>query len=213
MSVADTTSKPAQAKLRAVYNLDALSGVGVPNLGLQLASISTSVGPILNQVAGIAAAMDAIFKPIQEAMKAFHEMVQKIIEPVKEMMKAYAQTFRFLTTFKPIYYVPTPAVETGQPSDPYLPVKRDQYGYFIIADKPLTILHPTSSRGGKILDWLLQRKAQIVTYDELRDVMGAGDLNKELRSLRYQLKKQGYHFDYQLVRTHGIALKGLTELQ
>lgn len=213
MRMTNTKIQSKETKQRVFYDLDALGSITVPNLGLQLAYINTYIGPVMKQVTSIALTIDAIVRPIREAIESFREMFQRIIEPVKEMMKAYATTFRFLTTFKPVYYVPTPAIAADQPPDPYLPVARDEYEYFMIADKKLTILHPKSSRGGKILDRLLQRKAEIVTYHELKQLMGAGDLNKELRSLRYQLKKQGYHFDYQLVRTHGIALKGLTELQ
>ena len=217
MSVADTTSKPAQAKLRTVYNLDALSSVRAPNLGLQLASISTSVGPILSQVAGIVAAMDVIVKPIQEAMKAFHEMVQRIIEPVKEMMKAYTQSFRFLTTLKPIYYVqdpPVPAVTPERKADsPYLPATIDQYGFFVIDGEPLTRLHTRNSRTGKVLNLMMKRRSNLITYQEFDEAIKTGTFRKDFRDLKYQLKQQGIELDYTLVRTEGIALQGLTRLQ
>jgi len=219
MSVADTTNKPAQAKLRVVYDLDALSDVKVPNLGLQLASISTSVGPILNQMAGIATAMDAIVKPIQEAMKAFHEMVQRIIEPIKEMMKAYTQTFKFLTTWKPVYYVqnvpaPPSATTTEERTDPaYLPATVDQYGFFVIDGEPFTRLHTRNSRTGKVLDLMIKKRSNLITYQEFDEAVKTGTFRKDFRDLKYQLKQRGIALDYKLVRTEGIALQGLTRLQ
>jgi hypothetical protein len=215
MSVADITNKPAQAKLRVVYNLDALSSIAIPNLGLQLASINTSLGPVLKQVANIAATVDAIIKPIREMIESFREMIQRIIQPVKEMMMAYATTLRFLTTFKPIYYVPTwPAAEQKeQLLDRHLSITNDQFGFFVIGGRRLRILHPSSSRGGKLLALLLRRKSQVVTYQELQEAIGSGDLKKDFKDLKYRLKKEGYTFDYELVRTEGIALIGLSSVQ
>lgn len=215
--MADITNKPAQAKLRAVYNFDALNSITVPNLGLQLASINTSLGPVLKQVASIASTIDAIVKPIQEAMKAFHEMVQRIIEPVKEMMKAYATTLKFLTTWKPIYYVqdaPAPVVVVEQRTDsPYLPATIDQYGFFVIDGEPLTRLHTRNSRTGKVLNLMIKRRSNLITYQEFDEAIKTGTFRKDFRDLKYQLKQRGIRLDYRLVRSEGVALQGLTRLQ
>lgn len=154
-------------------------------------------------------------EPMREAMEAFRKMVQRIIQPVREMLQAYATTFRFLTTFKPVYYVPVrPSIQQlERPIDGHLSVTNDKLGFFVINGERLRILHPSSSRSGKMLALLLRHRSQVVTYRELQDAIGSGDLKKDFKDLKYQLKKQGYAFDYELVRTEGIALIGLSSLQ
>lgn len=198
-----------------VIDLDAIAKtVAFPDLSRSLAA-SMTVSPMFQQLANVAASLTTLFEPIREAMKAFHEMVQRIIEPVKEMMRAYTQTFRFLTTFKPIYYIPAPVApkyQTGLP-DKYLTVEEAKYGFYKIDGHELTVLNPSSSRCGKILSYLLMHRATVVDYPTLREYAKSPNLDKDFKDLKRQLKQKGYVLDYDRPRGQGIALKGLIYLQ
>jgi hypothetical protein len=213
MSVADTDNQSVTTSKRVVYDLDAIGNVAVPSLGLTLTRMSTAIGPALQQMANFGAALDAFVKPIREMLAGFREFIRTTIQPILDGLNSFIKPLSFLVSLKPVYYVPPQAVPSEQVSSRHLSVVNDGYGYFVIGGKRLKILHPDSSRCGKMLAALLQRRSQLVSYEELQEVIGAGDVRRDLKDLRRQLKKEGYSFEYQLVRTKGIALIGLSSLQ
>jgi hypothetical protein len=198
---------------RKVYNLDVIGNTTVPNLGLNMASITTAIGPSLQLATSVGAMLDAYFKPIREMVEAVLEFVKRIIQPMLDGLNAFIKPLTFLVSLKPIYYVPTQPVARERQLDKHLTIIKDERGFFVIGGKQLKILHPASSRCGRMFATLLERRAHTVSYEELQEEIGSGDLRKTFKDLKRQLKKEGYEFDYQLVRTKGIALLGLSSLQ
>lgn len=213
LSVANVDNQPSTVNNRMVYDLDAIGNMVVPNLGLTMANISAAIGPTLQQMASIGATLNAYFEPLREAMKAFHEYIQKIIQPIRDAFESLTKPLSFLISTRPIYFVPTQPVVQEKRLDRYLMVENDDYGFFVIDGKQLSILHPSSSRCGKLLAALLKHRATVVDYQTLREEVGAGDLDKTFKDLKYQLRQQGVVLDYARPRSYGIALNGLQELQ
>lgn len=146
----------------------------------------------------------AIIEPFRQVIEAVQKMAEQIAETVQSILKS----FRFVFTFQPIYLA-TPIKQ--MPSDNrFVEMELDNYGYFMFDGKKLDILHPASSRCGRILRILLKSKAELVNYETIRDDMGAGDLDNTFKDLKTQLRRAGYKLEYQRVQRVGIALLGVS---
>jgi len=211
--VANLNNQPSTVNSRKVYDLDAIGNMVVPDLGLTMAGISTAIGPAMQQMTNFGSMLEAYIKPMREMMEAFQEFIQRAIQPMREAFEAITKPLSFLISTRPIYFVPTHPVVQEKRLDRYLMVQNDDYGFFIIDGKQLSILHPASSRCGKLLAALLKRRATVVDYQTLREEVGAGDLDKTFKDLKYQLRQQGIVLDYARPRSYGIALNGLQQLQ
>ena len=177
---------------------------------IAVASIPTGV---FQHIAQVQQQLTAYFEPIRKAMEIFHERMQAMWERIREAINGIAKSFAFALAFRPIYYVQTqPAVQEERPNR-HLTVETNNYGFFVIGGRQLKILHPNSSICGRLFATLLKRRAQVVSYKELQAEIGVQDVRKAFKDLKYQLKQQGYTFEYELVRTEGIALVGLKQLQ
>ncbi len=198
---------------RRIIDLDVTGKiVMVPNFSMTLASVN-ALGPSLRQFANITQALQAAFEPIRQAMEALQESIRKIIEPIRQAIESITKPLSFLLSTRPVYFVPPEPPVLEQPTEHHLTVSNDPYGFFLIDGKQLNILHPSSSRCGKLLSALLKRRATVVDYKTLQAEIGAGDLDKDFKDLKYQLRQHGYELDYKRPRTHGIALIGIKELQ
>lgn len=179
---------------------------------IAVASIPTGV---FQHIAQVQQQLTTYLEPIRKAMEIFYERMQAMWEQIREAINGIVKSFAFALSFRPIYYVqsqPRPAVQEKR-LDRHLTVETSSYGFFIIGGRQLKILHPNSSICGRLFAALLERRAQVVSYKELQAEIGAQDVRKAFKDLKYQLKQQGYAFEYELVRTEGIALVGLKQLQ
>lgn len=186
--------------------------VTVPNLSVALASVN-ALGPSLRQFASIGVAIQAAFEPMRQAIERLQESIRRIMQPIREAIESITKPLSFLLSTRPIYFVPPEPVVLEQQTERHLTVDNDPYGFFLIDGEQLNILHPASSRCGKLLAALLKRRATVVDYKTLQAEIGAGDLDKDFKDLKYQLRQRGYQLDYKRPRTQGIALIGIKELQ
>lgn len=149
----------------------------------------------------------AFIEPFQQVVKAVQKMFGRIIEAIQNLFKS----LRFVFTLQPIYLT-TPIIQASSVvSDGYVKMEIDNYGYFKFDGKRLTILNPSSSRCGRILRALLNSKADVVTYEVIREDMGAGDINRTFKDLKTQLRRAGYKLVYQRIQRVGIAMLGVTK--
>lgn len=156
-------------------------------------------------------------EPMRKSLQLIAERMKRWIEIITESIMKIVEPLRFLFTFKPIYYVPRPVGQTedclGRPPDKYLLVEEAEYGYFKIDGNELKILNPSSSKCGRLLQLLLNRRAEIVDYKTLREHVKTDRLDKDFKDLKWQLSQQGYKLDYDRPPGQGIAAKGLVYLQ
>ncbi|HUD05636.1 MAG TPA: hypothetical protein VMR18_01785 [Candidatus Saccharimonadales bacterium] len=211
--MADKDNQSVTTSKRVVYDLDAIGNVTVPDLGLAMASISTAIGPALQQMTNFEATLEAFIRPIREMLDSFQEFIRTAIQPALDGFNAMAKSLSFLFSTKPIYFVPSQPVVQERRLERHLMVQNDDYGFFVIDGKQLTILHPASSRCGKLLAALLKHRSRVVDYKTLRQEIGSKDLDKTFKDLKYQLKQEGIVLDYARPRSYGIALTGLKALQ
>ncbi len=152
---------------------------------------------------------EQIHKAIIEPFQQIIEAVQKVFSQVIEAIHNIFESIRFIFTFQPIYIAEPILQPTEVVSNGYIKMEIDNYGYFKFDGKRLTILNPSSSRCGRILRALLNSKADVVTYEAIKEDMGAGDLNRTFKDLRTQLRRAGYKLVYQRVQRVGIAMLGV----
>lgn len=196
------TNKILQIKLAGAFNLgssmSATSGV--------FAAQATAAKVIQQQMEPMRKALETIAEQAKRWVEMIREAINKIIEPLK-----------FIFTFKPIYYVPRPAEPTkrrpDRPPGKYLTIEEAQYGYFRIDGHEIKVLNPSSSRCGRLLQCLLNQRAEVVDYKTLREYVKTDRLDKDFKDLKRQLKLQGYALDYYRPRGQGIAAKGLVYLR
>ncbi len=176
-----------------------------------LSGIIEAVQPVRQMVQQIC---DAYAEPLRRAMEAFREFAEKVAEQIKAIIDNFVRPLAFLFSSKPVLLAyPMPPPRPTERRDRYLSIETDPYGFFIIDGEKLRVLHSATSRCGRFLFSLLTRKAQLVNYETLQSEIGAGNLSKAFKDLKYQLKNEGYDLRYELVRTRGIALVGLKKLQ
>lgn len=215
--------KEADKSTRRVIDLDAIASrpliaketiqaLATANQAATMAIASIPTG-IFQQIAQVQQQLITHFEPIRQAMELLHERIQRMWEQIREALDRFIKPFAFIFSIRPIYLVQSQPVVHEKHLDRHLIVEADTYGFFIIGGERLTVLHPSSSRCGRLFAALLKRRARLVSYQELQQEVGSGDLRKTFKDLKYQLKKQGYRFEYELARTHGIALVGLSKLQ
>ena len=184
----------------------------------------TSMGSAISAMSGMFTAQATAAKVLQEqmepmrkALEVIAEQVKRWVEMMREAVKKIIEPLKFIFTFKPIYYVPAPQTAANEhlarPPDKYLPVEEAQYGFFKIDGNELRVLNPGSSRCGKLLKILLERRAEVVDYKTLRSYAGTTTLDKDFKDLKRQLRLQGYKLEYDRPRSQGIVALGIVYLQ
>lgn len=197
-----STDKPLQIKIAGTFGLgntmSAMKGV--------FAAHVTATKVLQQQM-----------EPMRKALEVIADQAKRWVEMIREAINRIIEPLRFMFTFKPIYYVPEPQATTDErlarPPDKYLPVEEIQYGYFKIDGSELKILNPGSSRCGRLLQILLERRAEVIDYKTLRSYVRTTTLDKDFKDLKRQLREQGYKLDYRRPRGQGIAAIGLVYLQ
>lgn len=193
------------------------------SLQVKIAGI-TSLGSTMSAMSGIFTAQATAAKvfqqqmePMRKALEVIAEQAKRWVEMIREAIKKIVEPLKFIFTFKPIYYVPAPQTTADErharSPDKYLPVEEVQYGFFKIDGNELKILNPGSSRCGRLLQILLERRAVVVDYKTLRSYARTTTLDKDFKDLKRQLRQQGYKLDYRRPRGQGIAAIGLVYLQ
>ncbi len=193
------------------------------SLQVKIAGI-TSLGSTMSAMSGVFAAqvtaakvLQQQFEPLRKTLELFAEQAKRWAEMIREVIDKIILPIKFIFTFKPIYYVPKPVEPTigrfDQPPDKYLSVEKAQYGYFKIDGRELKVLNPSSSRCGRLLQCLLNRRAEVVDYKTLREYVKTDRLDKDFKDLKRQLGQQGYELDYSRPRGQGIVANGLVYLQ
>lgn len=149
----------------------------------------------------------------QRALEAFNDSIKRIVEAAQRQVQLFAETMRSVLSvwahWRPLIYVSPPAEINIYG---YLSAVTNQHGFFVFGGRTIFRLHSRGSRVGRFLNRLLLSMSEVVTYEELKAAMGAGDTNKTFKDLKYKLKQEGYKLDYTLVRTEGIALNGIIRL-
>lgn len=184
----------------------------------------TSLGSTMSAMSGIftaqvtaAKVLQQQMEPMRRALEVIAEQAKRWVEMIREAIKKIIEPLKFIFTFKPIYYVPAPQTTAkehhARPPDKYLPVEEVQYGFFKIDGNELKILNPGSSRCGRLLQILLERRAEVVDYKTLRSYAGTTTLDKDFKDLKRQLRLQGYKLEYDRPRSQGIAALGIVYLQ
>ncbi len=176
-----------------------------------LSGVIEAVQPVRQMMQQIC---EAYAEPLRRTMEAFREFAEKVAEQIKAIIENLVRPLAFPFSSKPILLAyPIPSTAITERRDRYLSIETDPYGFFIIDGEKLHVLHSATSRCGRFLFSLLTRKEQLVDYKTLQTEIGAGNLSKAFKDLKYQLKNEGYNLRYELVRTRGIALVGLKKLQ
>lgn len=187
-------NKILQIKLAGAFNLgssmSAMSGV--------FAAQATATKVLQQQMAP----MQRAFEVINVRMKQLAKSFKAIVDRIKTIVAA---TF----SWRPLIYVVPPAETPAKRLDRHLAADIDPYGRFIFGNKILPRLHSRASRSGRFLHKLLMHASEVVPYEDIEKHIGAGDRIKAFKDLKYKLKQEGYELDYVLVRTEGIALKGI----
>lgn len=196
---------------RSLINQETLKALASANQAATMAIASIPTG-IFAQIAQ-AQQLVSYFEPIRRAMEIFQERMQKMWEQIREALDRLIKPLTFVFSTRPIYLLHPQPVTEEKRLDRHLSVEQNTYGFFMIDNEKLNILHPASSRCGKLLKALLTRRARVVDYQTLREEIGTRDLDKTFKDLKYQLKQHGYRLEYERPRTQGIVLIGLAKLQ
>lgn len=155
---------------------------------------------------------ESLVKPLFEALESLREYIQYMFKQVSEAVQCILEPFRFIATIQPIYVLPVRTTQVTQPQNRYVRIDFDTYGFFRFDGQKITILHPSSSRCGRLLKSILTRKAEIVDYATIRSEMGPGDMDKTFKDLKRQLKRLNLTLKYQRLPKTGIAFLGLARL-
>lgn len=187
--------------------------VGITSLGSTMSAMSG----IFTAQAAAARVLQQQMEPMRKALEVIAEQAKRWVEMIREAINGMVESLKFIFTFKPIYYVPAPQTTANErharPPDKYLLVEEVQYGFFKIDGNELKILNPGSSRCGRLLQILLERRAEVVDYKTLRSYARTTTLDKDFKDLKRQLRQQGYKLDYRRPRGQGIAAIGLVYVQ
>lgn len=182
-----------------------------------LRSNMSALSGIFTAQATAAKVLQQQMEPMRRALEVIAEQAKRWVEMIREAINRIVEPLEFIFTFKPIYYVPAPQTTANEhlarPPDRYLPVEEVQYGFFKIDGNELKILNPGSSRCGRLLQILLERRAEVVDYKTLHSYTRTTTLDKDFKDLKRQLRQQGYKLDYRRPRGQGIAAIGLVYLQ
>ncbi|MEK7600073.1 MAG: hypothetical protein AAB462_03515 [Patescibacteria group bacterium] len=187
-------------------------------LQIKLAGAFNFCGSI-SAMSGVFAAQATAAKVLQQQM----EPMRRALEVINEQMKQFAQTIKTVVdkikamvtsifSWRPLIYVVPPAEAPTKRLDRHLAMGVDPHGWFIFGNKTVFRLHSRTSRSGRFLHKLFLHFSDVVSYDEIQEHIGSGDRKKAFKDLKYKLKQEGYQLDYVLVRTEGIALKGIVAI-
>lgn len=187
-------NKILQIKLASAFNI----GSSMSAMSSVFAGQATAAKVLQQQMAPMRKALQVI----NDQMNAFAKSIKAIVDRIKAVV-----TSAF--SWRPLIYVVPPAETPAKRLDRHLVADIDPYGRFILGNKVLPRLHSRGSRSGRFLHKLLMHMSEIVTYEEIQEHIGSGDRIKAFKDLKYKLKQEGYQLDYVLVRTEGIALKGI----
>lgn len=189
---------------RPITGLVPISGIGI--LGQ---SLSVTSGIFAAQIEA-AKIIQRQLEPVRRAMAAFQEQMKRMAEAIRAMFEAVCKTIIAAFSWRPLIYVTPPATQVPEKRlDRHLEVRVDPHGYFVFGEKTIFKLHSRTSRCGRFLHKLLTHAAQIVPYEDIEAHIGAGDRVKAFKELKYKLRQEGFELEYVLVRTEGIALKGV----
>ena len=198
-------------------NHDSVTGTRVLDKPGLLRQPTALCSGIFVQHVAVAKAIQQQMEPVLRTMKLLAEQVKRWAEMIREAVTKIIQPLKFVLTFRPIYYVPRQVqlspTNHARPPDDHLPVEEAEYGFFKIDGHKLTVLNPSSSRCGKLLQYLLKHRAEVVDYRTLRNHTKSPDLDKDFKDLKRQLKQNGYLLEYDRPRGQGIVAKGLVYLQ
>lgn len=175
-----------------------------------------NLGSSMSAMSGVFAAQATAAKVLQQQMA----LMRKALQVINDQMKAFAKSIKAIVdrikavvtnafSWRPLIYVVPPAEAPVKRLDRHLAMDVDPHGWFIFGNKTVFRLHSRASRSGRFLHKLLLHVSEIVTYEEIQEHIGSGDRIKAFKDLKYKLKQEGYQLDYVLVRTEGIALKGI----
>ncbi len=205
--MADKEFRTVTAEGRIVYNLDAVTTIATKTLAStnQLALQSTAAA-LVSALPNMSAVFKA-FEPMRRMVEVIQESFKKTLEAIKTMIQAIVQRLQYLLNW-PLIYV-TPPTVVGKRLDRHLTASVNPHGFFVFGGRTIFRLHSRTSRVGRFLHCLLLAVSEVVTYEEIQEHIGSGDRKKAFKDLKYKLKKEGYKLDYTLVRTEGIALKGV----
>lgn len=164
--------------------------------------------------AGLAQQMQELMRPIVETVRKMMESIREVVRDfIEHVIKPIVYA---LSWWRPIYYIPTPRSHLHvheADSGGFLATETDPYGFFIIGGRKITRLHSKTSSCGRLLKALLLSRAEIVSYEEIREVIGASDRKIVFRDLKRQLRRESLELKYQLVPAQGIAMLGIAKLQ
>lgn len=187
-------NKILQIKLASAFNLgssmSAVSGV--------FAAQATAAKVLEQQLAPMRRALEVIYDHIKQIAKSFKAIVGRIKEVINQTL-----------SWRPLIYVVPPTEVPAKRLGRHLTMDVDPHGWFIFGNKTVFRLHSRTSRSGRFLHKLLMHISEVVAYEDIEEHIGAGDRIKAFKDLKYKLKQEGYQLDYVLVRTEGIALKGI----
>ncbi|MDQ2973664.1 MAG: hypothetical protein M3Q79_04265 [bacterium] len=182
-----------------------------------LASSMSAMSDIFTAQATAVKVLQQQMEPMRKALEVIAQQAKRWVEMIREVIKTIVEPLKFLFTSKPIYNVPQPAEPAkkilDRPPDKYLTIEEAQYGYFKIDGHELKVLNPSSSRCGRLLQCLLNQRAEVVDYKTLREHVKTDRLDKDFKDLKRQLSKHGYKLDYDRPPGQGICARGLVYLQ
>jgi len=178
------------------------------NLGSSMSAMSG----VFTAQATAAKVLQQQMEPMRQALKVFNEQMKGFAKSIKAIVDRIKAIVTNAFSWRPLIYVVPPAETPAKRLDRHLIAEIDPYGRFIFGNKLLPRLHSRTSRSGRFLHKLLMHFSEVVTYEEIQEHIGSGDRIKAFKDLKYKLKQEGYQLDYVLVRTEGIALKGVVAI-
>lgn len=197
-----------------MYTLDlTTTGVKIPRVQYNMSQEFIDSMDLLKPIREAFEQMrESLITPLYEALESLREYIQNMFKQVAEAVQGILEPFRFLATIQPIYVLPVGTTQVTQPQNRYVSIDYDTYGFYRFDGQKITILHPSSSRCGRLLKSILLRKAEVVDYATIRSEMGPGDLDKTFKDLKKQLKQNSLELEYQRISKTGIAFLGIARL-
>ncbi len=191
------TNKILQFKLASAFNF----GGNMSVMSGLFAAQATAAKVLQQQMEPMRRALEVI----NEQMKQFAESIKTVVDKIKAMVTS-------VFSWRPLIYVVPPTEAPAKRLDRHLALGVDPHGWFIFGNKTVFRLHSRTSRSGRFLHKLFLHISDVVTYEEIQEHIGSGDRIKAFKDLKHKLKQEGYQLDYVLVRTEGIALKGIVAI-
>ncbi len=185
--------------------LEQIKSLGAINSSLFSSALTDNIKHALESSQKVVESYNSTIKNAVEQIQAHMKI---IAERIKVAVASIIQPFTLFQSWNPLIYVSQPTGWDKRKAD-YLSVDTDQYGYFVFGGITVFKLHSRTSRCGRYLHRLLLSVSEEVTYEEIQQYIGSGDRTKAFKDLKYRLKQEGYTLDYELIRTEGIALKGI----